>query len=41
MFDNKVKDILTWNAHKSVHEVQKFLGFANFYHCFICSYSAI
>ena len=41
MSDNKVKDILVWNAPRSVHEVQQFLGFANFYRGFIRSYSAI
>ena len=41
MSDNKVKDILAWNAPRSVHEFQQFLGFANFYRRFIRSYSAI
>ena len=41
MSDNKVKDLLAWNAPRSVHEVQQFLGFANFYRRFIRSYSAI
>ena len=41
MSKNKVKDILAWNASRSVHEVQQFLVFANFYRRFIRSYSAI
>ena len=31
MSENKVKHILEWEAPISVHEVQQFLGFANFY----------
>ena len=41
MSDNKVKDILAWNAPSSIHEVQHFIGFTNFYRRFIRSYSAI
>ena len=41
MSDNKAKDMLACNAPRSVHEVQQFLGFANFYRRFIRSYSAI
>ena len=41
MSNNKVIDILAWNTPRSVQEVQQFLGFANFYHRFIRSYSAI
>ena len=37
MSDNKVKNIWAWNAPRSVHEVQQFLGFANFYRRFIRS----
>ena len=31
MSENKVKHILEWEAPGSVHEVQQFSGFANFY----------
>ena len=41
MSDNKVKDILAWNTPRSIHEVQQFLGFANFYRCLFRSYSTI
>ena len=41
MSDSKIKDILAWNAPRSVHEIQQFIGFANFYHWFVRSYSAI
>ena len=41
MSENKVKHILEWEAPKSVHEVQQFLGFANFYRRFIRGYSSI
>ena len=41
MSDNKVKDILAWNAPRSVHEVSQFFGFANFYRRFIRSDSTI
>ena len=41
MSENKVKHILEWEAPSSVHEVQQFLGFANFYRRFIRGYSLI
>ena len=41
MVENKVKYILEWEAPRSVHEVQQFLGFANFYRRFIRGYSSI
>ena len=41
MSENKVKHILEWEAPRSVHEVQQFLGFANFYRRFIRGYSSI
>ena len=37
----KVKDIIEWKAPRSVHEVQQFLGFANFYRRFIKGYSGV
>ena len=41
MSENKVKHILEWEAARPVHEVQQFLGFANFYRRFIRGYSSI
>ena len=41
MLENKVKHILEWEAPIFVHEVQQFLGFANFYRHFIRGYSSI
>ena len=41
MSENKVKHILEWEAPRSVHEGQQFLGFANFYRRFIRGYSSI
>ena len=41
MSENKVKHILEWEAPRSFHEVQQFLGFANFYRRFIRGYSSI
>ena len=41
MLENKVKHILEWEAPRSVHEVQQFLGFANFYPRFIRGYISI
>jgi hypothetical protein len=35
----KLKEILEWPAPKTVKEVQSFLGFGNFYHCFIREFS--
>ena len=41
MSENKVKQILEWEALRSVHEVHQLLGFANFYRRFITGYSSI
>ena len=41
MSENKVKYILEWEAPRSVHEVQQFLGFANVNQDFIRGYSSI
>jgi hypothetical protein len=35
----KLKGILDWPAPKTVKEVQSFLGFGNFYHCFVRGFS--
>jgi RNase H-like domain found in reverse transcriptase/Reverse transcriptase (RNA-dependent DNA polymerase) len=35
----KLKGILDWPAPKTVKEVQSFLGFGNFYHCFVKEFS--
>jgi len=37
----KVEDILNWPAPRSVKEVQKFIGFANFYRRFIQGFSKL
>jgi len=41
MSQKKVKDILNWPAPRIVKEVQKFIGFANFYHRFIQGFSQL
>jgi hypothetical protein len=41
MSEDKVKTIQDWPKPKKVKDVQSFLGFANFYHCFIYNYSNI
>src|SRR5262249_37535312 len=41
MDNQKVKAVLDWKAPRSVKEVQQFLGFANFYRCFIKDFSKI
>ena len=41
MLENKVKYILEWEAPRTVHKVQQFLGFPNFYPRFIKVYSSI
>ncbi|CEH15898.1 FOG: Transposon-encoded proteins with TYA, reverse transcriptase, integrase domains in various combinations [Ceraceosorus bombacis] len=41
MDPSKVKVVLNWPAPKTVHEVQVFLGFANYYRRFIAGYSGI
>ena len=41
MSDTKVKTIQEWSEPKKVKNIQLFLGFANFYRCFIFNYSDI
>jgi len=41
MSDAKVKTIQEWLEPKKVKDIQSFLGFANFYGCFIFNYSDI
>jgi len=41
MSQKKVEDILNWPAPSSVKEVQKFIGFANFYRRFIQGFSKL
>jgi len=41
MSTNKVEQILDWQPPQNVLEIQKFLGFANFYRRFIKGYSSI
>ena len=41
MDPKKVETILSWATLKSVHDVQSFLGFGNFYHLFIKNFSEI
>ncbi len=41
MSEDKVKAILDWPIPRKVKDIQSFLGFANFYHCFIHEYSDI
>ena len=41
MSANEVKDIIEWKEPRSVHEVQQFLGFANFYRRFIKGYRGV
>jgi len=41
MSQKKVEDILNWPAPRSMKEVQKFIGFANFYHRFIQGFSKL
>jgi RNase H-like domain found in reverse transcriptase len=35
----KLKGILYWPAPKTVKEVRSFIGFGNFYHCFVKGFS--
>jgi hypothetical protein len=37
----KVKAITDWPTPKTLRQTQSFLGFCNFYHCFILDYSKI
>jgi len=41
MSKKKVEDILNWPAPRNVKEVQKFIGFANFYYRFIHGFSSL
>lgn len=41
MSEDKVKAILDWLVPRKVKDIQSFLGFTNFYHCFIHKYSDI
>ncbi len=41
MSTGKVKMILEWPEPRKVQDIQSFLGFANFYRCFIPNYSKI
>ncbi len=39
MDDKKVQSVLNWPQPKTVKELQRFLGFANFYRHFIRNFS--
>jgi len=41
MEEDKVKGVIDWPTSKCVKDVQKFLGFANYYHKFIQNFTAI
>jgi len=41
MLEEKVEAILSWKTPESLTETQSFLGFANFYRCFIRDYSRV
>ena len=41
MDPKKVDTLLSWSAPKSVHDVQSFLGFANFYQIFVKDFSGV
>ena len=41
MEEEKVKGVLDWLTPKSVKDVQKFLGLANYYHRFIEGFTSI
>jgi len=41
MSNTKVKTIQEWPEPKKIKDIQSFLGFANFYRCFIFNYSDI
>jgi hypothetical protein len=41
MDSDKVKTILDWPEPRKVKDIQSFLGFGNFYQCFIDNYSGI
>jgi hypothetical protein len=38
---NKVQDVLSWKAPTSIHDIQSFLGFAEYYQRFIEGFSKI
>jgi len=37
----KLQAVKDWPHPKSVKDIQKFLGFCNFYQCFVCIYSTL
>ena len=39
MAQNKIQAIQDWPEPRKVWDIMSFLGFTNFYHCFIYSYS--
>jgi len=39
--NKKIKAILEWKEPTKLKEVKSFIGFANFYHCFIKNFSHI
>src|SRR5882672_8765579 len=41
MSEEKVKTIQDWPEPRKIRDIQSFLGFANFYRCFIANYSDI
>ena len=41
MEQSKVKAIMEWKAPSTVKQLQSFLGFANFYRCFIQDFSSL
>jgi hypothetical protein len=41
MDHGKVRDVLDWRPPKSVHQVQSFLGLADYYRRFIPNFSKI
>ena len=41
MSPEKVKSVLEWPELHKIKDIQSFLGFANFYRCFISNYSKI
>jgi hypothetical protein len=38
---NRIQDVLSWNAHMSVGDIQSFLGLAGYYRRFIEGFSKI
>ena len=41
MDSTKIQTIMDWPEPRKVKDIQSFLGFANFYYCFISDYSKI